>query len=95
MKTETIQIDKAGRLVLPKPVREQFHLEPGDRLKIFIEGHSIRLEPADAGGTLIRKGGVLVFTGEFNQPVTATVVQELISEGREERYTVPAKRPKK
>src|SRR5580658_9942426 len=63
MKTETIQIDKAGRVVLPKPLREQFHLLPGDKLRLSVERNGFRLEPTEAGGELVRKGSVLVFTG--------------------------------
>jgi AbrB family looped-hinge helix DNA binding protein len=47
MKTETIRIDKAGRVVLPKPLRDQFNLLPGGKLRQSIEGNGFRLEPAD------------------------------------------------
>ena len=86
MKTETIQIDKAGRLVLPKPLREHFNLVPGDKLKLSVEGNSIKLEPAVAGAELVRKGSVLVFTGEFSEPVTARKVEELLARERNERF---------
>jgi len=87
MKTETIQIDKAGRVVLPKPLRDQFNLLPGDKLRLSVEGNSFRLEPTPAGGKLVRKGSVLVFTGGFAQPVTTEKVNELIAEDREDRIS--------
>ena len=90
MKTETVQIDKAGRVVLPKPLRQQFHLLPGDKLRLSVEGNGIRLEPADAGGELVRKGSVLVFSGDFAEPITTATVNELIEEERESRITAAA-----
>ena len=55
VKSETIQMDKAGRVVLPKPLREQFNLLPGDKLRLSVDGKGIRLEPTDVAGTLVRK----------------------------------------
>lgn len=90
MKTETIQIDKAGRLVLPKPVREQFNLVPGDKLRLSVEGNSIKLEPTDPAGKLVHKGSVLVFTGEFAVPITTAKVEELIQQEREGQFDAAA-----
>ena len=87
MKTETIQIDKAGRVVLPKPLREQFNLLPGDKLRLSVEGQGFRLEPADAGGEFVRKGSVLVFTGDFAEPITTAKINELVEQNREDRIT--------
>src|SRR5258708_39301743 len=85
MKSETIQIDKAGRVVLPKPLRQQFNLLPGDKLRLSVEGNGFRLEPADAGGELVRKGSVLVFTGGFPEPITTAQVKEFIEQDRDGR----------
>ena len=85
MKNKTIQIDSAGRVVLPKPLREQFNLLPGDKLRLSVEGNGFRLEPTDAGGELVRKGSVLVFTGGFPEPITTAQVNELIEQDREGR----------
>src|SRR5205809_983319 len=82
MKTKTIQIDKAGRVALPKPLLEQFNLLPGDKLRLSVEGNGFRLEPTDAGGELVRKGSVLVFTGGFPAPVTTGQVNDLIERER-------------
>jgi AbrB family looped-hinge helix DNA binding protein len=95
MKTETIQIDKAGRVVLPKPLREQFNLLPGDKLRLSVEGSGFRLEPADVGGELVRKGSVLVFTGGFAEPITTANVNELIEQDREGRMTAQTGRLRK
>ena len=58
-----ITIDSAGRLVVPKPLREQFNLTPGCELEIEATGDGITLRRADAEPTLIRKRGILVHHG--------------------------------
>lgn len=95
MRTDTIQIDKSGRVVLPKPVREQFNLVPGDKLHLSVEGNSIKLEPSDTGGKLVHKGSVLVFTGEFAEPITTAKVEELIQQEREGRFAAAVGKLKK
>src|SRR5687768_5530534 len=87
MQAETIQIDRAGRIVIPKPVRQRFNLLPGDKLRLSADQTGIRLEPTDPGGKLVRRGSVLVFTGEFNEPVTSEGVQRMIEEDRERGLT--------
>lgn len=90
MTSETIQIDKAGRVVLPKPLREHFNLVAGDKLRLSVEGNSIKLEPTDPAGKLVRKGTVLVFSGEFAEPITTSRVEDLIEREREDRFAVGA-----
>jgi AbrB family looped-hinge helix DNA binding protein len=82
MKNETIHIDKAGRVVIPKPLRDQFNLLPGDKLRLSVEGDGFRLAPAESGGDLVRKGSVLVFTGDFAEPITNAKVNEILAEDR-------------
>jgi AbrB family looped-hinge helix DNA binding protein len=90
MKTETLQIDGAGRVVLPKPLREHFNLVAGDKLKLSVEGNTIRLEPANSGAEMVREGTVMVFTGEFAESITTRKVEEMLARDREERL-IPAK----
>jgi AbrB family looped-hinge helix DNA binding protein len=90
MKMETVQIDKAGRMVIPKPLRERFNLVPGDKLRLSVDGSGFRLEPTDPGGKLVKKGSVLVFTGGFTEPITTEKVNQLIEQDREGRVSARA-----
>jgi AbrB family looped-hinge helix DNA binding protein len=51
-------IDKAGRLVLPKALRDQVGLRPGE-VNIFVDGAGLRVEPI-AGDALEERDGRLV-----------------------------------
>jgi AbrB family looped-hinge helix DNA binding protein len=51
-------IDKAGRLVVPKPLRDQVGLRPGT-VEVFADGAGLRVEPI-AGDVLEERGGRLV-----------------------------------
>lgn len=76
-----LQMDTAGRVVLPKKVRERFRLQGGDTLALEIKGDAIQLRPEQRGARLERVNGVLVL-------VSATFIPEgkdLVSELREER----------
>lgn len=81
MKATTVPIDKAGRVVLPKWVREGANLLPGDQLKVSLEGQCIQLEPAIEESGLVRKGEALVFRSHSGKTVSTDLVEEL----REER----------
>ena len=41
--TATVTLDKAGRLVLPKPVRDQLHLRAGSKLRLDVMGDHMEL----------------------------------------------------
>ena len=95
MKNGMIQIDPAGRVVLPKPIRKRFNLLPGDKLRLSADATGIRLEPADVAGKLVRKGSVLVFTGEFGKPITSALVEGMLAEDRERPAEELAGKPRK
>jgi len=48
---------------------------------------TIRREPADSDGELVRRGSVLVFTGDFPEPITTKLVRDLIEMDREGRIS--------
>jgi AbrB family looped-hinge helix DNA binding protein len=76
-------IDKAGRVVIPKPLREELHLEPGDALEMESAGEQITLRPVRGTGPLVKEHGVWVFHSD--QPLAASVTDELLRQIREER----------
>ena len=79
-------------MVLPKPLRDQFNLLPGDKLRLSVEGGGFRLEPANPGGELIKKGSVLVFTGRFSEPITTEMVNKILEIGRDSRITAETRK---
>lgn len=54
-------IDKAGRLVIPKPLRDRVGLGPGE-VEIEVDGAALRIEPV-TGFSLERRDGWLVVPG--------------------------------
>jgi AbrB family looped-hinge helix DNA binding protein len=59
--TKTITIDRAGRIILPKRVRDEFHLREGDHLELESAEGRITLRPAFPPRTLCREQGVWVY----------------------------------
>lgn len=57
----TVTMDVAGRLILPKAMRERLHLRAGSRLTAEIVADRIELTPdADLDVEIVRKGKRLV-----------------------------------
>jgi AbrB family looped-hinge helix DNA binding protein len=78
-----LTLDKAGRVVLPKPVRDLMHLEPGDTLELESSEEEILLRPLRGTMPLRKKRGIWVFRS--GEPISATTVNESIREIRQER----------
>ena len=57
-------LDRFGRIVLPKRVRDDLGLHPGSVLKVEERERGILLSPADEGPALQVKDGVLVYSAE-------------------------------
>jgi AbrB family looped-hinge helix DNA binding protein len=57
----TVTIDKAGRLVLPKSIRESLRIGPGDELEIESAQDRIVLSPVRIHAGLEKEHGVWVY----------------------------------
>lgn len=78
-----LKIDRAGRLVIPKPIREQLGLEAGAELEMEQSGDRIALIPVRATGPLTKEHGVWVWrTGER---LTAAETNSVLEQVRMER----------
>ncbi|MCZ0945450.1 MAG: AbrB/MazE/SpoVT family DNA-binding domain-containing protein [Gammaproteobacteria bacterium] len=64
-----VTIDNAGRLVVPKALRERFNLTPGCELEIEPAANGITLRRVDEEPTLVRKQGILVHHGSTHASV--------------------------
>jgi AbrB family looped-hinge helix DNA binding protein len=53
-------IDKAGRLVIPAPIRDRAGLTPGATIEISVDDSGIRIERVADGPRLVRVGKRLV-----------------------------------
>ena len=78
-----LTIDKAGRVVIPKPLRERLHLEPGDTLEMESAGEQITLRPVRGTGPLSKEHGVWVFRS--GHPLPASATDDMLHRLREER----------
>lgn len=78
-----LTIDKAGRVVIPKPLREELHLEPGDSLEMERSGEQITLRPVRGSAPLRKEHGVWVF--HSGQPLPASATDDMLEQIRQER----------
>jgi len=76
-----LTLDKAGRVVLPKPLRDRLQLAPGDTLHVETEGERITLRPVRQNVMLKKELGVWVYQGES----TDTSITDLLDRERENR----------
>ncbi len=79
----TLIVDKAGRVILPKPVRDRLGLKPGGALEVEETAEGVTLKPVRHHPPLVKgKKGLWVYTGEV--PPGFDIVRA-IDEAREDR----------
>jgi AbrB family looped-hinge helix DNA binding protein len=79
--TSKVTLDKAGRVVLPKPLRDQMQLGPGDTLQLERDGERITLRPVRPTAPLKKECGIWVYQGES----TDTSIPEMLDRERDKR----------
>lgn len=76
-------IDKAGRLVIPRPLRDRVGLAAGGEVEIELDGAAIRIEPVPGSG--LRETEGLLVVPASGTPLTAAAVRELLDTDRHGR----------
>lgn len=79
-------IDNAGRIVIPKRLRDEAGLKPGMELDVRCRDGRIEVEPSEVGHHLERRGRFLVAVANGPvPPLTLEEVDRTIQEIRDER----------
>jgi AbrB family looped-hinge helix DNA binding protein len=81
--TSTLTLDKAGRIVLPKQVRDELQLAPGDVMEVASTGEEITLRPLRQSDPLRKEHGVWIFRAE--KPLSHACVERVRKRNRAER----------
>lgn len=69
-------IDKFGRVLIPKDLRDDLGLTEGTTLSVEVSENQVILTPTSAGSPLVRKGHVLVFAGRPERQLRDAVKQD-------------------
>ena len=77
-----LRIDGAGRVVIPKALRDALRLEPGDTLEVEREGESLTMRPVRERLPLRKEDGIWVYRQGSPPPAD---IEGLLAEIREER----------
>ncbi len=79
-------MDHAGRVVIPKPVRDSAGLKPGVSVNVEYRDGRVQIEPVYKPVKWVRKGSFIVAKAPAGTPpLTAKTMRKLIAEIRDER----------
>ena len=80
--TETVTIDKFGRIIIPKSLRSHLNFKPHQKLEARAQDGELKLRPTESQGELIEKDGRLLWVSK--NPVHGDL-REMLESAREER----------
>jgi AbrB family looped-hinge helix DNA binding protein len=78
-----VTLDQAGGIVLPKGLREELGLSPGDTLDFRVQGEEVTLRPRRSSTPLQKERGIWVL--RTGKPMTGRETEEVLRSVREER----------
>ena len=79
----TLTLDKAGRIVLPKPLRDELRLSAGDSLELESSEETIVLRPGRGRGEMKKESGVWVF--DSGEALSEEAVRQTVRKVRDQR----------
>jgi AbrB family looped-hinge helix DNA binding protein len=77
-----VTIDRVGRIIVPKPLRDRLRLLEGSTLEIEENASSFLLRPVTQNPVIVARDGLLVYVGEVPRSVRQ---DKLVEDVREER----------
>jgi AbrB family looped-hinge helix DNA binding protein len=77
-----VTIDRVGRIIVPKPLRDRLRLLEGSTLEIEENASSFLLRPVTQNPVIVPRDGLLVYVGEVPRSVRQ---DKLVEDVREER----------
>jgi AbrB family looped-hinge helix DNA binding protein len=77
-----IAMDRAGRIVIPKELRDALGFKPGAPLAVTSDGVGIRIEPLAVGGVVVERDGRVVVESANGRVITEAEILEAIDAGR-------------
>lgn len=81
--THTITMDRAGRIVVPKALRAELAVEPGQPLRARVRDGRLEIEAQEVEVALVETDGVLVIVpSERLPPLTRDDVRSLLEDLR-------------
>jgi AbrB family looped-hinge helix DNA binding protein len=82
--TTTITIDRAGRVVIPKEIRDAAGIEPGMPLVVSCREGRIEIEPRRRPVRIVKRGRlqVAISVEEGGEPLTREAVRRAQERGR-------------
>jgi AbrB family looped-hinge helix DNA binding protein len=79
-----VTLDRAGRVVLPKTLRDEMRLAAGDTLDLTVNGDEVTLRPRRGATPLQKERGVWVF--RTGTPLSAGETEETLRTIRAQRH---------
>jgi AbrB family looped-hinge helix DNA binding protein len=71
-----VSIDKFGRVLIPKAIRDHLGIKSGTTMQIMEQDHEILLKLVESQPPLRHEGSILVFTGEATGDIESAIYAE-------------------
>lgn len=81
---DTVTLDGTGRVVIPKELREELHLEAGDKFTVETDGEKVTLSRVRPKNRMRKEHGIWVFQGGEGT-ITVEEVNKVLADIREGR----------